>query len=180
MNIDKLKQYSIQKLIEQIDELQQLLEKHTELQPFYNLLMYNFENDIDKFQRNRSLDTVASEVLNTFVWSIWESIDVRTALQNPYHFDGGVIPNLNSFMVNVFLDDSAFSITRKDNYSKEWVVGPATDDNWYQNPDILVAAAYDVAQYWIDCEEEENGPCKLEVMKRGMKSSGKVETFLKG
>lgn len=178
VDITKLRNYSYIKLNEQFDELQELLNEYEDIAKFFELLTLRFYSPIPKYSKETrtNIEYVASDALASFVWQIWPSLDIGSALLNSYHFDGSWVANLNSFMVNVFLDDSAFSIKRE--YS-EWCCGPPTDDNWHQDPKILIAAAYDMARYWIEVEDQENGLPKLEVIKRGMVSSGEVEKLLK-
>lgn len=175
----QLKDYSHHKLDEQFEELQKLLDEHEDIAKFFKVLTYKFYSPIEQYSKKSriDLDYVASSVLNRFVWQIWPSVDTDSALSNPYHFNGGWVPSLLSFMINVFLDDSGFAIKKKD-CTDEWEFTQTTDEQFLQNPNILVAAAYDVARYWIECDEA-FGSCKRSVMKNGMQSSGEVEKLLK-
>ena len=177
-DLSKLKEYSYKKLDEQFDDLQRILDEHEDITRFFNLLTYKFYSPIEDYSQEsrRNLDYAASDVLGRFVWQIWPSLDL-TSLQNPYWFDGSWVEKLSSFMVNVFLDDSGFSIS-KNKFTNAWECDMYTDDQFLQNPDILCLAAYDVAKFWIEVETVPNGPSKLEVMKRGMISSGEVEKLI--
>ena len=175
-DLTKLKQYSHNKLDEQFEELQTLLDKHEDISKFFELLTLQFSIEERYSKKAReNVHLVASDVLSTFVYNIWK-IDISSDLLNTFHFNGGWVPNIISFMVNVFLDDSGFSIKQNRN---GWEVSQGEDDNWYQDPNILIAAAYDTAKFYIEVETVPNGPPKLEIMKRGMISSGEVEKLLK-
>jgi hypothetical protein len=179
MDLQKIRDYSIKKFDEEIAELQKYMDEDKDIALFVEKLFYGFgKNDISE-EYNNDIDCRISEVLNRFIWSIWNTSPLHD-LGNKYHFNGGWVYNLNNFIGNVFWDDAGFSISRDNKrYTKEWVVAPNTDDMFLQEPTILIAAAEDIAKYWIECEAAPDGKQKREILERGMISSGRVEALLK-
>ncbi len=151
----------------QVKELSETLDRHPDFQEFVDIVLSPMNN-------YKGQDKFVVDALHTLMWQI-TSYDYSTGLSNPYHRDANVIAELNSFIGNFFLDDSAFAIYKK---TFGWKAKCYDDDElWLQSPQILIEAAKDNAEFFKGTENL-TGMKLRKAYVSGMKGSGKVEALL--
>jgi hypothetical protein len=123
-------------LDKQIQTLEDTCNQYSDIKEFVSYIVEY--SDRMAYSNNDSPTTRIGRELIQFIWQI-TNIDL-SSMANKYHFSPSWASELNSFIANYFLDDSAFDFTQE--YGGVFKFKYAGDDGrWLQNPLILIEAA---------------------------------------
>jgi hypothetical protein len=136
----------------QIQELAQVCDDSPDIKEFVRYIIAY--SDEMAYSTDGSVDSDIGRELIQFIWQITK-IDL-SSMANSYHFNPSWAAELNSFIGNYFLDDSAFDFTQKNRGVFEFVYA-GDGIRWLQDPKILIEAAKANRAFYDHMDERKMG-----------------------
>lgn len=163
---------------EQIQELHDTCAKYEDIAEFVRLITFPMFNSEER--SDQSVDYRIGQALGSFMYDLVQ-YDFISATTNPFHFQSDWVYQLNMFIGNFFLDDAYFTVERTGSW-KVWSVKPSDGEFATQNPQVLIEAAKDIANFYNIENQVRDGvitPAEYrQNLLNGMPTSGKVEELL--
>ena len=177
-DFDQMRSITHRMIDEQLKELQATCSKYEDIAEFVKLITFPMFHSEER--SDQSVEYRIGQALGSFMYDLVQ-YDFISAITNPFHFQSDWVYQLNMFIGNFFLDDAYFTVERKGSW-KVWSVKPSDGEFATQNPQVLIEAAKDIANFYNIENRYRSGEITpdeyRQALLNGMPTSGKVEELL--